>query len=136
MTEGWLDDNYLILFDEHEVQAASDRYRIADWLPGYRVIGLWGWDDLVVCDSLTRVFTVPTVPIDSEYLAPFELPVGPSLKTDPRYTGRVKWYVKPVVFGGDPAIEENISWISLDHHAELVVWWNTRYRQIKNGGKS
>ena len=34
VNEGWLGDDYLILFDEAEVETASDRYEISQLLPG------------------------------------------------------------------------------------------------------
>jgi len=74
MKEGWLKDEYLILFDGSEADAAADRYGIASELPGFSLVGLRGWDDFLVRDENGRVFTVPTVPLDAGLLAPFQLP--------------------------------------------------------------
>jgi len=131
MDEGWLGDDYLILFDEAEVAAASDRYAISQLLPGYQVLGLRGWDDFILRDSAGQTYSVPTVPTDPKYLSPFSLPeVGASLSPDPRFHGRIKWYVMPTVFGGDPRVGKNLSWVSHEQHAQLVRWWNDKYRAL------
>jgi hypothetical protein len=132
MNEGWLGDDYLILFDEAEVESASDRYAISQLLPGYQVLGLRGWDDFILRDSAGQTRSVPTVPTDPKYLSPFPLPeAGLSLHPDPRFSGRIKWYVKPIVFGGDPSVGENVIWVSHEEHAQLVRWWNDQYRLQK-----
>jgi hypothetical protein len=51
------------------------------------------------------------------------------METDSRFTGRIKWYIKPVVFGGDPNPGENVTWVTHEQHAELVAWWNRKYRE-------
>jgi hypothetical protein len=54
MREGWYGEEYLVLFDASEVSEASVRYDIASSLPGYEVLGLRGWDDLIVRDTAGR----------------------------------------------------------------------------------
>jgi len=49
---------------------------------------------------------------------------------DDRYAGRIKWYIQPIVFGGNPASEENVAWIDIKKHQEFVIWWNEEYRQL------
>ena len=133
MVEGWLGDEYIILFDASEVEAASSRYSIDRWLPAHRVIGLRGWDDLLVQDNAGQVFAVPSVPLTSEHSEPFPLlsPL-PALSPDSRFTGKIKWYVKPLVLGGDATAEANISWVSHDQHGQLVVWWNDQYATFRS----
>jgi hypothetical protein len=134
MTEGWRDEEYVVLFDKEEVAAASERYQIEQWLPGYQVMGLRGWDDFIVRDGHGGSFTVPTVPVDSQYLAPFGVPApGVRLKADARYTGKIKWYIKPLVFGGDPQLAENVTWVDYEQHGQLVRWWNDQYRAARSG---
>src|SRR5690242_17092650 len=74
MIEGWYNDDHLILFDGAEVPTASDRYAISELLPGYRVIGLRGWDDFILQDLTGRTYRVPTVPAIARYLSPYDLP--------------------------------------------------------------
>jgi hypothetical protein len=133
MTEGWYGDDHLILFDEAEVASASDRYAISEFLPGYRVIGLRGWDDFILQDATGRTYSVPTVPAIAEYLSPYTLPqAGSTLAPDDRFEGKIKWYTTPIVFGGDPSLEKNVIWVSHDEHVQAVRFWNNIYRSMKN----
>jgi hypothetical protein len=134
MNEGWFQDDYFILFTEAERSFKSHRYGIDTALPGYTVIGLRGWDDLIVIDNRGHAYTVPAVPIDVKCLSPCKIPESTSLNPDARFTGRIKWYVKPLIFGGDPNVKDNVTWVSHDQHTELVVWWNQQYRRLKPSG--
>ncbi|HEU4886048.1 MAG TPA: hypothetical protein VFT45_27670 [Longimicrobium sp.] len=131
MREGWLGDDYIILFSEEEATAASRRYGIGEALPGCTIIGLWGWDDFLVRDPAGRTFTVPTVPMSAGYQREIALPPAAPLLADDRFTGRIKWYVTPIIFGGDPEPGENLIWVSHDDHAALVTWWNARYHELQ-----
>src|SRR5579862_3197878 len=132
MTEGWHGDDHLILFDEAEVASVSDRYTISNCLPGYQVIGLRGWDDFILRDATGSTYTAPTVPAISEYLSPYTPPVaGSGLTPDHRFSGKIKWYLTPVAFGGDTKMGKNLIWVSHEQHAQLVIWWNDLYRSLK-----
>ena len=133
MTEGWHADDYLILFAEDEIAPASERYAIDQMIPGYRVIGLRGWDDFILRDSSGHTHLAPTVPVDPQLLSPFAMPEGATaLRLDERYSGKIKWYIKPLVFGGDAQVGENLTWVSHEQHAQLVKWWNDQYRRVKS----
>ncbi len=136
MIEGWHNDGYLMIFDSAEAPALGDAYGIAESLPDYRLVGLRGWGDFIVADSSGAIFTVPTVPLIAKHLAPFELPPATSLIRDERFSGRIKWYVKPIVFGGSPSQDDNIIWVAIDKHASLVKWWNKMYRQAASGSST
>ena len=43
----------------------------------------------------------------------------------------IKWYITPVVFGGDPSLADNVTWVALDQHAQLVKFWNGKYGEIR-----
>jgi hypothetical protein len=131
LQEGWHGDDYIILFNEPEMVQVSAGYGIAEFLSGHVIVGLRGWDDFIVRDERGSMFSIPTVPLEAMYLSPFSLPKEPRLKADPRFSGRIKWYVKPLVFGGDPHLGENVIWISQEQHAQLVRWWNALYRSTK-----
>jgi hypothetical protein len=46
--------------------------------------------------------------LDAEYLSPFQFPSEQvTLEPDPRFAGKIKWYVQPLVFGGDAEAAEN-----------------------------
>ena len=133
MTEGWYGEEHLILFDGAEVASASERYAISQFLPGYRVIGLRGWNYFILQDSVGGTFTVASVPIVATYLLPYTLPpAGSSLRPDNRFTGKIKWYLTPTLLSGDPMLGNNVIWVSHEQHAALVRWWNGLCRSLKN----
>ena len=37
------------------------------------------------------------------------------LRKDERFEGKIKWYINPIGFGGDPKAEDNITWVTLRH---------------------
>jgi hypothetical protein len=121
----------MILFSVEDVPCVSDRYGIAGWLPGFQVFGLRGWDDFIVRDLNGSVFTVPTIPCDARHLDQYTRLTDPTrLEQDDRFIGKIKWYIKPIIFGGDPAIGDNVTWVTYEQHAQLVRWWNDKYRSI------
>jgi hypothetical protein len=88
MKEGWLDNDYLVLFEPSEAISASKRYGISSTLRGYSLVGLKGWDEFIVSSPDGTLFTVPTVPLDAEYLSPFQFPSEQvTLEPDPRFCG-------------------------------------------------
>jgi hypothetical protein len=92
MHEGWHNDDYLVLFDEAEISAASNRYAISEAIPGYEVVGLRGWDDFVVRNTAGQTYTVPSVAPEVRQLSPFVLPNDlTALRGDDRFVGRIKW---------------------------------------------
>jgi hypothetical protein len=131
MKEGWIGDDYLILFEEHEQAEITKGYNLEKYLPGYRILAILGWDDFVVTDLDGEHWRVPTVPLVQKYLERHGHEYkSDKLEPDDRYAGKVKWYVKPIVFGGNPASEENMAWIDIKKHQEFVIWWNEKYRQV------
>ena len=125
MTEGWNGDDYLILFDQQDITSASNRYAISQWLPGYEVIGLRGWDDFIVRDSAARTYSVPTIPALPQHLSAFALPaVGVELLPDSRFRNLVKWYVRPIAFGGDPNIHPSEPPPPPSRAASWMVFWS------------
>lgn len=131
MNEGWQNDTYFVILTQDESSAAMSAYGFDRYLPGYTLIGLKDWDDFIVINQAGVMLTLPTVPLDPCYAAPFALPQPISLEPDNRLTGKIKWHLKPLVFGGDPGDKENLTWITHEHHAELVVWWNKQYKLSK-----
>jgi hypothetical protein len=134
LREGWHDEDYLLLLSDQESSDASRGYRIQQYIPGYQILGLRSWDDFIVRDAGGGIFTVPTVPMDRQYLATWKLPAESALLTaDLRFTGRIKWYTKPLVFGGGANDPANTLWVSREQHMQLVTWWNARYREARVG---
>ena len=100
MTEGWFNDDYWILCEDvTEAEQVTALYGVAEYLPDYLIVGLKGWDDFILCNRESRYFTVPTVPLDKQYLEPFDFPVEPmKLEADKKLVGKIKWYETPIIF--------------------------------------
>ena len=77
---------------------------------------------------------VPTVPLSAQHASPFAFPEQPSLERDARFVGKIKWYVHPLVFGGDASAQENTTWVTHEQHRQLVAWWNAKYQEVKGKG--
>jgi hypothetical protein len=132
MTEGWQGEDYLTLFDETEIAEFSLRYDVSKYLEGYEIVGLKGWDDFIVKPRAGELATVPTVPLSVEHLTPLCIAIDNNqIKPDARFCGKIKWYTKPLIFGGDPCSDENMIWVTLGQHVQLVKWWNDLYRKMK-----
>ena len=132
MLEGWSGDEYYTLFDDADYPSLTQEYGVEPLLPGFSVVGLIGWDDFLLLRK-GNYFTCPTVPILSQYVTrfePSELP--PQLTSDKNLAGRCRWYVTPLVFGGNPADDSNLIWVEYTQHRELVRWWNEKYTEMRS----
>lgn len=109
---------------------AAATYELEKYLPGFTIVAILGWDDFLVRNHAGELFQVPTVPLVQKYMERARLPDASSLEPDERFTGKIKWYVKPIVFGGDPSSDDNIFWVDLPQHQELVCWWNKMHRDV------
>jgi hypothetical protein len=131
MMEGWLEDDYYVLFGESEIPSASSRYGIEEHMPGMVVLGLRSWDDLLLRAADGSLYTVPSIPITKAYLEPFGLSIDATrLAPDARVQGRIKWYVQPIIFGGSPTEQSNLTWVTHEEHGQLVRFWNHKYREV------
>jgi hypothetical protein len=131
MLEGWHEDEYIILFEVEEALAIANACELNAMLPGFSVLGLRSWQDVIVQDQAGATFTVPSVPLDRQHIVSFHLPDPSELQPDAQLVGKVKWLMKPLVFGGCPEAEDNVSWVTHQQHGELVRWWNEQYRSAK-----
>ena len=129
MREGWFNNDYWSLCeDQKEAELLTAAYGLAEYLPGFFIIGLKGWDDFILSDSAGQYFLVPTVPLERASLAPFRFPTESlRLESDERFTKKIKWYVKPIRLGGDPSAKDNMAWLSQDEHVQAVKYWNKFY---------
>lgn len=131
MTEGWIGNSYLVLFTQDESADLTRRYEITQHLPGYVLLGLCNWDDFICMAPDGRIVSVPTVPLTKAYVNAFAMPdVEAGLRPDPRFAGKIKWYVQPLVFGGSPTDQANLTWVDLTTHIQAVVWFNKMYVQM------
>ncbi|OWT71480.1 MULTISPECIES: hypothetical protein [unclassified Achromobacter] len=131
MKEGWNGDEYVVLYSPDEANTFARICELNTALPGFALLGLSGWQDFIVSDSAGMTFTIPSVPIDDAYLSPIDKPLPNQLTSDERLSGKVKWLIKPLLFGGDPRADDNFAWITHQQYAELVHFWNDQYRQAK-----
>jgi hypothetical protein len=132
MKEGWHNDDYLVLFEGAEIEQREQDYGLDRLLPGHRLLGLVGWDDFLVLETASqKLFRVPTVPIAPQQRKewPHSVDVA-ALRPDVRFQGRIKWYLKPIVLGGDPNPGENMTWISHGDHVRAVKYWNDMYSHV------
>jgi len=128
MIKAYTKENEILLFDSDKVSQISSEYCLDKVLPDHQIIGLIDWDDFLIVDKNNKTFQVPTVPIDTQYLNSFECEV---VKEEEVKEELIKWYVTPLIFGGDPSSSENINFIDIETHIKLVVWWNNKYQEIK-----
>lgn len=131
MKEGWFEEDHFIIFNEAESIVATKDYGISNYLEGFQMLGLLGWDDFILSNG-SKFYTLPTVPIASEYLELVlagQLPAN--LEEDERFKGKIRWYTTPIGFGGDPNSEENMVWVNHKQHTELVSYWNQQYQLAK-----
>lgn len=133
MKEGWHNDDYLILFEIKEIQQKEEGYEINRFLPGYSLLGMVGWDYFLVMDRENqRLFRIPTIPIVLTEKQAWNHKIDlEALKPDGRFQGKVKWYLKPIVFGGDPNPGNNMTWISHEDHVQAMNI-GTRYIQTQS----
>tara|TARA_B100000941_G_scaffold76825_1_gene52385 strand:- start:162 stop:578 length:417 start_codon:yes stop_codon:yes gene_type:complete len=130
MKEGWHENTYLILFEAEEIRQRGLDYKIEQHLPGHSLLGMCSWDNFIVReDASGKLFLVPTLPIKPENLVPWldKLPDSESLEHDDEVFKKVKWYLDPVIFGGNPEPGDNMVWITHKDHVDAVNYWNHIY---------
>ncbi len=133
MKEGWLNDSdYLILFDQNVIAEINNNYDIDKYLVDFKIIGIIGWDDFILVNKRNKYFRCPTVPLNEKYISEINNDFfGADLEKDERFVGIIKWHIQPIIFGGSPSSEENITWVPIDGHQKLVKWWNDKYIEVK-----
>jgi len=120
MNEGWLGEEYIVLFEER-VPELERAYGLSDLLPSHKLLGLRGGEDFIVEDNNRRLFTFPTVPVVDRSVKPFSFHVSPpKLTSDDSLRGKIKWHIIPLAFGRSPTAELYPIWITLEEHIEVV----------------
>ncbi len=119
--------------DEVEALDITRDYDLQNYLPEFIILGLKSWDDFILRRVDGAIFSLPTVPLVPAHLSPFQIDFDLTvLKPDPKFRGKIKWYIQPIIFGGDPLSDANITWANFEQHAQLVRFWNKRYRDMKD----
>jgi len=130
MKHFWVDDIHYNLFEEEEHLLIS-KYKIDLYISGYKLIGLIGWDEFLL-EKDKKYFKVPTVPIDINNLEEIsDICKLNELTNKESIYDKIKWYTKPIVFGGNPKDEKNIIWVDIEQHIKLVTFWNNKYSEYK-----
>ncbi|MGE9293812.1 MAG: hypothetical protein ACQKBW_09385 [Puniceicoccales bacterium] len=139
MKEGWYGNEYLVLFEGEEIEARTNDYAIPTYMPGHTLLGLAAWDNFIVREDKTgKVYKVLTLPMRPEYREPCDIDLADAefkLDRDARYYQKVKWYIDPVVFGGDPEPGENMVWLPHKEHVEAVLYWNNIFENMAPDAK-
>lgn len=132
MKEGWNSESYFIVLDAGEIEPLTEAYGLPVYLPGHRLVAIQGWDDFIVENADGDRFVVPSVPMSAKGMTPLQrAPDWSALQRDERLTGKIKWYIKPVVFGGDPNQGPNMTWVDHPTHQKAVRYWNDLYREVE-----
>lgn len=133
MKSGWHQNIHYNIFTEEEALCFYTKYNIDNYIPEYRLIGLIGWDDFIISKN-NEFYKIPTVPIDLKYCEKLPiLDLSIKLTEDSRIKNLIKWYIKPIVFGGNPEAQDNVEFIDIEKHCQYVNFWNKKYFEIKNG---
>lgn len=131
MNSGWNDEIFYNLFEDNEIKMFNQKYILTNKPNEYKIIGLYFWDDFIVSKGQELV-KIPTIPFDLKYEEKIEINLeNIHLDNDKKINNYIKWYNKPLIFGGSPELDDNIQWINIEHHIELVNFWNKKYREIK-----
>ena len=118
-------DKRIVLFEDDDI---SNAYLKSDALKNFEIIGLINDNDFLVKDHDDKIYSIPTVPLDSDHLEPFHF----NIETEEKVTElKILWYVQPLIFGGSPFAKENMKKVDLETHIGLVNWWNDKYKEIK-----
>jgi len=132
MKDGWYNDQYFALAEsQQEAMLLTAEYGISESLPIYFFVGLVGWDDFILTNEDGSYYKVSTVPLKNEELEPYQFySENIRMEADPRFNGKVKWYITPLIFGGSPTDPKNMTWISYSEHTQFVRWWNAKYQEL------
>jgi cell wall assembly regulator SMI1 len=146
--DGFIGDNYLILWRAEELSKFNDGYEVSKYAPGFLVFGSTGGGDGFAFDMRTspnRVMQVPFVgmSIDDDFLVAGsfnELLNGMHEAMNPtsrlpkkvRWPGKEIFEIQPVLLGGSPTDPENKMVLTRDQHMEAVRYWNKAVNALRN----
>jgi hypothetical protein len=137
--EGWLGEDYVRIYAEHDRDRIAKLYAFERFLPGYAPWGSWGLDALCLGPD-GRLYLIPWIPLHEShrkerYQSADGLEAELSLlhEATPQYEHFAKetHFVTPIVFGGSPTDPENLKMIGQQPHAEVCCFWNQTYARLK-----
>jgi hypothetical protein len=148
--EGFIGDNYLILWKTEELSKFHRECEIDQYAPSLLLIGSdgggegYGFDTR---DATMPVVRVPFVGLDLRYVTPVAtsftdllVQLGKRRLTtsntsaqhgQARPIGLELFEITPVILGGDPIDLKNKTWLSRQQHIEAVRYWNRVIRELR-----
>jgi cell wall assembly regulator SMI1 len=147
--EGFIGEEYLILWRAEELFNFNERYEVSKYAPGLILFGSTGGGDGFAFDTRTSPYRVMQVPFvgmtnDEEFYvagsfgellaqmrATMDRSSELSRKSDPRSRGKEIFEIQPVLLGGSPTDLENKVVLTRDQHIELVRYWNNVVNDLR-----
>ena len=149
--EGWIGDEYFILWPIEEVMRLNNAYRVETFAPGLLLIGSNGGGEAFAFDMRYRpapIVKVPFVGMDLSLVIllaeSFEAclmswlvqPTSPAEPQQHRPTNRERldkelFDIKPIILGGDPTDPTNKMVLTRSQHIEYVNYWNNLIRDLR-----
>lgn len=150
--EGFIQRCYFRLYSAEQLLSLNEAYQVGKFAPGLVIFGSNGGGEAFGFDgrqSPMEIVRIPFIPMDFEYAEPmgqtfveFLQALGQadqglgSPKLDRRRIGKEVHELQPIVFGGNPRDAKNKALVPLVQHAELAVFWNSKYRDQKASKES
>ena len=137
--EGWLGDDYVRVYAEHDRSRIARLYAFETFLPGYIPWASWGLDALCLGPD-GRVYLIPWIPLHESHrvdrypsIGALETELSSLCEATPDYEhfGKETHFVTPIAFGGSPTDPENRKMIGQEPHAEACCFWNKVYARLK-----
>lgn len=140
--EGWLADEYVRIYSASLRKDIASLYGFNEFLPDYELWGSWGCDALCLgFDS--KLYCVPWIPLSETHRQeayPSVEALNSALQSlhaaTPTYEhfGKEVHFITPIVFGGQPGDDANITMIDQDAHAQICRYWNNLYARLHKNG--
>jgi hypothetical protein len=116
----------------HEINL---RYEVAQYLPGYLLIGSDAALEGIFVAPDRQVVKIPFIPLSAQYAKPlfssveqFRTEFDRTFRTDSNYPfDRTRMAVHPIALGGSPTEPANFKDVPDDIHVKATVYWNKFY---------
>jgi hypothetical protein len=141
--EGFVGGSYFRAYPVERLPALHQAFGVAELVPELRIFGSNGGGEAFgfILGGAPRFVQLPFIPMVLEYayelgstlnelLAALRGESADDLRPDPQMVGMEVHAIHPVVFGGDPVTPANKMAVTTETYAQLVVWWNRKYREV------
>ena len=138
-------ETFIRLFRSELLDDINGQYMIAEYLPGYLLIGSDAALEGVFVAPDGRVVQIPFIPLSTQYenhlfdsVEEFRPEFERSFTDDSSQPlDRTRMAVHPIALGGSPTDPTNFQDVPDDVHVKAIVHWNKIYAQAlreQNGG--